>query len=305
MAKVFFITGASKGFGRHWAETALQRGDRVAATARNPDDLQALTAEFGEAVLPLRLDVTDREQCFAAVQQAHEHFGRIDVLISNAGYGHFGFVEEITEQEARAQLETNVFGSLWVIQAVLPFMRTQLSGHHQVSASVASASESQDLSCVKWAVEGLCESLSKRKSRASAFMSPSSEPPFTTDWAQVSSVRSQQLPEYAQVREGFVANTKTFDRGNPAATGDALMQLVDMDHPPLRLMLGRMAWKVIEPAYNERLQTWREWLELAECAVRAVARQLRYRGIHDNRVDPIGSDQHPVTHQMAFRSSVW
>ena len=269
MSKVFFITGASKGFGRHWAETALERGHRVAATARNPEDLKVLTERFGESVLPLQLDVTHRNQCFTAVQQAHEHFGRIDVLISNAGYGHFGFVEEISEQEARAQLETNVFGSLWVIQAVLPFMREQLAGHIIQVSSIGGVIAFPNLGIYhasKWAVEGLCEALTREVASFGIHVSIVEPGPFTTDWAQVSSVRSQQIPAYANVRASFVANTKTFERGNPNATGEAIMQLVDMENPPLRLMLGKMAWKVIEPAYQERLQTWRDWLALAESA---------------------------------------
>lgn len=267
MSKVFFITGASKGFGRHWAETALERGHRVVATARNPDDLLSLSEQFGESVLPLQLDVTHRDHCFASVQKAHEHFGRIDVLISNAGYGHFGFVEEISEQEARAQLETNVFGSLWVIQAVLPFMREQLSGYIIQVSSIGGVIAFPNLGIYhasKWAVEGLCESLTKEVADFGIHVTIVEPGPFATDWAQVSSIRSKQMPEYVNVRKNFIANTQTFDRGKPEATGDAIMQLVDMDTPPLRLMLGRMAWKVIEPAYTERLRTWRDWLALAE-----------------------------------------
>ena len=269
MSKVFFITGASKGFGRHWAETALAQGHRVAATARNVGDLTALTLRYGDAVLPLQLDVTQHDACFAAVQQAHAHFGAIDVLISNAGYGHFGFVEEATEQEARNQIETNVFGSLWVIQAVLPFMRAQRSGHIIQVSSIGGVIAFPNLGIYhasKWAVEGLCESLSKEVAAFGIHVTLVEPGPFTTDWAQVSSVRSVPNPDYAEVRAGFAATTQTFDRGNPAATGEAIMSLVNMAQPPLRLMLGRMAWKVIEPAYAQRLQTWRDGVALAESA---------------------------------------
>jgi NAD(P)-dependent dehydrogenase (short-subunit alcohol dehydrogenase family) len=115
--KIWFITGASRGFGREWAIAALERGDSVAATARDLSTLDDLVAAHGERFLPLQLDVTDRDADFAAVRQAHERFGRLDVVVNNAGYGHFGMVEEITEAEARAQLETNLFGALWVTQA--------------------------------------------------------------------------------------------------------------------------------------------------------------------------------------------
>ena len=127
--KVWFITGTSRGFGREWTAAALKRGDKVAATARNIDCLQDLVEEYGDNILPLALDVTDRAADFAAVKQAHDHFGRLDVVVNNAGYGLFGAVEEVSEEEARAQIETNVFGALWVTQATLPYLREQGSGH--------------------------------------------------------------------------------------------------------------------------------------------------------------------------------
>src|SRR4051794_36684181 len=123
--KNWFITGTSRGFGREWAEAALKRGDRVAATARNVESLADLVDTYGDAILPIELDVTDRAAGFAAVARAHDVFGSLDVVINNAGYGHFGMIEEITEQELRDQLETNVFGAFWITQAALPFMREQ------------------------------------------------------------------------------------------------------------------------------------------------------------------------------------
>ena len=129
MSKTWFITGASKGFGREWTEAALERGDRVAATARRLETLDALVDAYGGNVLPIELDVTDRDDDFAAVRRAAEHFGRLDVVVNNAGYGHFGMIEELSEDEVRSQLETNVFGALWVTQAALPIMRAQGSGH--------------------------------------------------------------------------------------------------------------------------------------------------------------------------------
>ncbi|HXT91617.1 MAG TPA: SDR family NAD(P)-dependent oxidoreductase, partial [Trebonia sp.] len=121
--KTWFITGTSRGFGREWAIAALDRGDKVAATARNLATLDDLVAKYGDAILPIELDVTDRAAAFAAVRQAHERFGRLDVVVNNAGYGHFGMIEEVTEDEIRAQLETNVLGALWVTQAALPYLR--------------------------------------------------------------------------------------------------------------------------------------------------------------------------------------
>ena len=120
MGKVWFITGTSRGFGYEWADAALERGDKVAATARDAASLHGLVEKYGDAVLPLTLDVNSREAAFAAVGQAHAHFGRLDVVVNNAGYGQFGLIEELSEAEIRDQFETNVFGALWVSQPALP-----------------------------------------------------------------------------------------------------------------------------------------------------------------------------------------
>ena len=127
--KTWFITGASRGFGREWAIAALERGDRVAATARDPSTPGRPGGEHGDALLPLRSTSPTATRVFAAVRQAHERFGRLDVVVNNAGYGQFGMVEELSEQEARDQIETNLFGALWVTQAALPILREQGCGH--------------------------------------------------------------------------------------------------------------------------------------------------------------------------------
>src|SRR5262249_20433890 len=128
-SKVWFITGSSKGFGRVWAEAALARGDKVAATARDVSSLSDLAKEYGDNVLALSLNVDDKQAVDAAVAEAHRRFGRLDVVINNAGYGLFGAIEEVSEEEARAQIETNLFGALWVTQAAVRIMRQQRSGH--------------------------------------------------------------------------------------------------------------------------------------------------------------------------------
>src|SRR5690242_1220682 len=158
MSKIILITGASRGFGKLWAKAFLQRGDKVAATARNLTDLDDLVKEFGDNVLPLQLDVTDREQCFDVVNKAFQHFGKLDVVINNAGYGLFGTIEETSEQEARNQIETNVFGTLWISQAAIPVMREQGKGHIiQISSllGVISLPVLGVYNASKWAVEAI------------------------------------------------------------------------------------------------------------------------------------------------------
>src|SRR6266481_4112555 len=130
MTKTWFITGTSKGFGREWAEAALERGDTVAATARNLGTLDTLVDRYGDAVLPLQLDVTDRSTAFETVKRAADHFGKLDVVINNAGYGHFGMVEELTEDDVRSQLEENFFGAVCVTRGAVKLMRAGFGTHH-------------------------------------------------------------------------------------------------------------------------------------------------------------------------------
>ena len=166
--KTWFITGTSRGFGREWAIAALDRGDKVVATARDLATLDELVAKYGDAILPIELDVTDREAAFAAVRQAYERFGRLDVVVNNAGYGHFGMIEEISEGEIRAQLETNVLGALWVTQAALPYLREQGSGHIIQVSSIGGISafiSTGAYHASKWALEGFSQSLSQEVAR--------------------------------------------------------------------------------------------------------------------------------------------
>src|SRR3954463_8293493 len=162
--KTWFITGTSRGFGREWASAALQRGDRVAATARDPETLDDLAQEHGDALLPLALDVTDRGAVFDRVRRAHEHFGRLDVVVNNAGYGQFGMVEELSEQEARDQIETNLFGALRVTHAALPRLLQQGSGHILQLSSIGGISAFAGIGMYhasKWALEGLSQALAQ------------------------------------------------------------------------------------------------------------------------------------------------
>src|SRR3984893_1422940 len=160
--KTWFITGTSRGFGREWAIAALDPGDRVAATAGDVSSLDGLVAKYGDAILPIQLDVTDRGAAFAAVKQARDYVRRLDVIVNNAGYGQFGMVEEISEQEIRAQLETNVLGALWVTQAALPYLREQGGGHILQVSSIGGGSAFRNTGAhhaSKWAPGGLNQRL--------------------------------------------------------------------------------------------------------------------------------------------------
>jgi NAD(P)-dependent dehydrogenase (short-subunit alcohol dehydrogenase family) len=269
--KTWFITGTSRGFGREWAIAALDRGDKVAATARNVATLDDLAAKYGDAILPIKLDVTDREAAFAAVRQAHERFGRLDVVVNNAGYGHFGMVEEVSEDEIRAQLETNVLGALWVTQAALPILREQGSGHILQVSSIGGVSAFMNTGAYhasKWALEGFSQSLSQEVAGFGIKVTLIEPSGYSTDWSGSSAKHSTPLPAYDQVREAAVrARGQRFTApGNPVATREAILQIVDSDNPPLRLFLGDSPLRIAVADYGSRLSTWGQWQQLAASA---------------------------------------
>jgi NAD(P)-dependent dehydrogenase (short-subunit alcohol dehydrogenase family) len=269
MAKTIFITGASRGFGKIWAEAFLKRGDKVVVTARNTDTVADLVSKYGDAVLPIQLDVNNRADSFAAVSMAKEHFGQIDVLINNAGYGLFGTIEETSEQEAREQIETNVFGLLWLTQAVLPVMRAQGSGHIiQVSSvlGVATLPVLGIYNASKFAVEGLSETLAAEVKDFGIKVSLIEPNGFSTDWAGASSSHSESIAVYDQVKAGLQAALVEESIGIPEATTDAVLKLVDAENPPLRLFLGKVALPWVKQVYADRIATWEEWADVADAA---------------------------------------
>src|ERR1700752_2354443 len=230
--KVWFITGTSRGFGREWAIAALERGDKVAATARDTATLGDLAEKYGDALLPIRLDVTDRDADFAAVKQAHDHFGRLDIVVNNAGYGHFGFIEELSEQEARAQIETNVFGARWLTQAALPFLRAQPIGHIIQVSSIGGITAFQNVGIYhasKWALEGLSQALAQEVAPFGIHVTLIEPGGFATDWAGSSSKRSAPLPDYKEVHEEAERrrSQRTSKPGDPQASAGAVRTVAD------------------------------------------------------------------------------
>ena len=261
MSKGWFITGASRGFGRIWAEAALNRGDRVVVTARDVSILDGLVAAHGESVLALPLDVTDREAAFDAVARAADFLGSLDVVVNNAGYGLFGMVEEITEEQARAQMETNVFGALWVTQAALPFMRAQGSGHILQVSSIGGVHAFPGLGLYhasKWALEGFSQSLAQEVDRFGISVTLIEPTGYSTDWAFSSATRAEPMAAYDESREAMTAARARVaaKRGDPRATADAVLAIVDMDEPPLRFFLGDGPLDMIRVEYAKRLETW-------------------------------------------------
>jgi len=269
--KVWFITGTSRGFGREWAIAALERGDKVAATARDTASLDDLVAKYGDAILALQLDVTARGADFAAVKQAHEHFGRLDVVVNNAGYGQFGFVEEVSEQDARDQIETNVFGALWVTQAALPYLREQGSGHIIQVSSIGGIVAFPNVGIYhasKWALEGFSQSLAQEVAPFGVHVTLIEPAGFSTDWSGSSSRTAEALPAYADLHaeNARVRKTRWAAPGDPKASAAAVLKVVDADEPPLRVFFGEAPLGLAKADYEQRLRTWEEWQPVAELA---------------------------------------
>jgi len=264
--RIWFITGASRGFGRSFAQAALAAGDRVAATARDTSSLEELVGDHGDAILPLELDVTDHDACFAAVGRAHEHFGRLDVVVNNAGYGMSGAIEELTEEQARRQIEVNVFGALWVTQAALPILREQRSGWIvQVSSigGLAAFPLTGIYHASKWALEGFSESLRQEIAPFGVRVLMVEPSGFRTDWAGSSMDRAEPIAAYDEIEA--IAERRAAQReenngsqpGNPDLAARALLETLDRDDPPFRLLLGNVAFDVAVDRYESRLKEFR------------------------------------------------
>jgi NAD(P)-dependent dehydrogenase (short-subunit alcohol dehydrogenase family) len=266
-SKTWFITGTSRGFGREWAIAALDRGDSVAATARSTSSLDDLVSTYGDRVLALQLDVTDRSAVFDAVARAHEHFGRLDVVVNNAGYGQFGMVEELSEAEVRDQIETNLFGAVWVTQAALPFLREQGSGHFLQVSSIGGVSAFPSVGVYhasKWALEGISQALAQEVAGFGIKVTLIEPGGFSTDWGGASAKHATKIDAYDPVREAAANRpSRRGTPGDPVATRGPVLQVVDADEPPLRVFFGESPLSIATADYESRLKTWNDWQDVA------------------------------------------
>jgi NAD(P)-dependent dehydrogenase (short-subunit alcohol dehydrogenase family) len=266
-AKTWFITGASKGFGREWTEAALERGDRVAAVSRSDAAFDDLVEAHGDAILPIRLDVTDRDAVVRAVQDAVDHFGALDVVVNNAGYGLFGMVEEVAEKQARDQLDVNLLGPLWVTQAVLPHLRARGSGHIIQVSSIAGVFSLPGLGIYhasKFGLEGFTASLAAEVGDFGIKVTLVEPGGYSTDWAGPSAVHADRSAAYDDFRAGMTRPAGK--RGDPRATREAILAVVDAEEPPLRIFFGRGPLEVITKEYAARLDEWQRWHDVSTAA---------------------------------------
>jgi NADP-dependent 3-hydroxy acid dehydrogenase YdfG len=269
-SKVWFITGASRGFGSVWADAALKRGDKVAATARKLESIAHLKEKYGDNVLTLELDVTNAGQAKAAVEQAHAHFGRLDIVLNNAGYSLVGTIEESNPEEIRALYETNVIGPVTVIQAALPLLRKQGGGHilgtssnlGHVTLPVIGYYASS-----KWAFEAIHESLALEVKDFGIKVTIIEPGAYATEFGSQDSLKfSNGLDIYTDYKAKFFDTLKSMERGDPEATPDAIFKIVDAENPPLRFLLGSQALPWMRNVYAERIATWEAWEDVSNSA---------------------------------------
>ncbi|MEV6367158.1 SDR family NAD(P)-dependent oxidoreductase [Micromonospora musae] len=264
----WFLTGASRGFGAHWAEAILERGDDLAATARNAETLKPLTDRYGDRVHALQLDVTDRAAVDAAVDEAEQRFGGIDVLVNNAGHMLMGAVEEVTPEQARAQMDVNYFGTLWTTRAVLPGMRRRRRGHIMQVSSLGGLIAYPTMGiyqATKWAIEAMSQSLAAEVAAYDIHVTLIEPIMFPTGLA-ANSPQATSTPTYTHAREALYAESAGFTAGDPAATGQAILALADTPNPPLRVLFGTNGLDVLRTEYAGRLAGLEKWDHISRLA---------------------------------------
>ena len=268
--KIWFITGTSRGFGRVWTEAALQRGDKVAATARNLESIADFKEKYGDSVLTLQLDVTKPEQVKTALDEAYNHFGKLDIVFNNAGYSLIGTIEEANPDEIRLLYETNVIGPVTVIQAALPLLRKQGYGHILGTSSNLGHISYPVIGYYcssKWAFESIHESLAAEVSQFNIKVTIIEPGAYATEFGSQESLKfSAGMEEYDEFKNQFIGGLRNLERGNPDATPNALFKVVDSENPPLRFFLGDQGLPSVREAYNNRLAEWEEWETVSNSA---------------------------------------
>ena len=263
--RVWLITGASRGLGRAFAEAALAAGDRVVAISRTPAPLD------GDRALVLTADVTDRTAVFAAVEQAVARFGRLDVVVNNAGAMWLGAVEEFSEEEARAAMELNFFGALWVTQAVTPHLRTSGGRLLQISSigGVVTGPMAGLYGAAKFALEGMSEALAQELAPFGVHVTLVEPGGYWTDLYRSGMHLAEPLEAYSALRSGEGGEAESVD-SEPRLAAEAIITLVDSDDPPLRLILGSAVLDAAIAMTRARIDTWERWQDVSRAAEHAV-----------------------------------
>lgn len=271
MKKVWLITGCSTGFGRSLALAVLTKGDFVAVGSRNTNDIQDIIQQFPETAIPLILDVTKPEQIKTSVEQTIQRFHKIDVLVNNAGVGYFGAVEESEDAAIRNMFDINVFGLGDMIKAVLPQMRLQRSGHILNIASIGGLRSYPGVgyyNATKYAVDGLSEALYKEVSSLGIKVTIIAPSGFRTDWAGRSANDTKiHIDDYnatARKNMGDIRLSSGNQPGDPDRAAQAMIQIVESENPPLRLLLGAGALRGAKLKLEELKNDFENWATLTE-----------------------------------------
>ncbi|MDQ0497217.1 SDR family NAD(P)-dependent oxidoreductase [Paenibacillus brasilensis] len=266
MSKVWFITGSSKGFGRHFVEQLIEKEDKVVATARNPQALADLKSKAPEQVHLVALDVTDKAQVEQAVKEAVKAFGTIDIVVNNAGYALSAMLEEASDEQIRHQFEVNVFGLLHVVRATLPIFRRQRSGHYINMSSFLGTMGVPMVgyySATKFAVEGISESMS-RELQPFGIKTTAVEPSqFATDFAGSSMVLADRMPEYDIVYESMEKSGMVWTPGDPAKGVKAIISMSESSEPPVHFPVGADATYGTRQNFQGRIDEAVAWEALA------------------------------------------
>ncbi len=279
MAKTWLVTGSSRGFGSELAEAALDAGENVIATARRPADLDGLVARYGDRVRAVALDVTDAMAARAAVATAVREFGRLDVVVNNAGYANSAPIEEMAEDDFRAQIEANLFGVVNVTRAALPVLRGQRSGHivqfSSIGGRVGGTPGMGAYQTAKFGVEGFSEVLNAEVGPLGIKVVIVEPGPFRTEWSTTSMIRADVGPDYertvGEVNRMREATAATWP-GDPARAAKIILDVVAMEDPPLRLLLGASAVELALRSAEERSAEAQRWAELSRSADFPVGR---------------------------------
>lgn len=268
MSKVWLITGSSRGLGRNLAEAVLAQGDLLVATVRNSEQLADLVSTYGERVRAVALDVTKPEQVRTAIATAIDAFGRLDVVVNNAGYANVASIEDTSEEDWRAQIETNLWGVINVTRAALPILRKQRSGHIVQVSSIGGRTGSAGLGpyqTAKWAVEGFSEVLSREVAPLGIKVTLIEPGSFRTDWGGSSMSIPEPSEDYRGVLEGRLEyhNRAGNEPGDPAKAAQAIMTIVNAEDPPLRLLLGKDAVLIARRVDQAKLAETDRWETLS------------------------------------------
>jgi NAD(P)-dependent dehydrogenase (short-subunit alcohol dehydrogenase family) len=267
MPSVWLITGSSRGLGRALAQAVLAAGHRLVATARRPEDLAALASQYGDNIRTVALDVTNPESARAAVQQAVDAFGRLDVVVNNAGYGNIASIEDGDEADFRAQMETNFFGVANVTRAAIPVLREQGAGHIIQVSSIGGRVGTPGLAAyqsAKWAVEGFSEVLAKEVGPLGIKVTIVEPGGFRTDWAGSSMTVATPSAAY-QATIGPMIEYREHHQavGDPAKAAQAILRIAGIDAPPLRLLLGTDAVTIAKQVHATQSAGDAKWRELS------------------------------------------